>query len=104
MNKPLSLTDVLASLRDKQSVKWRSLYDALVQHLIDEGTAADALKAGDKLPDFMLASAEGHFVRSQELLAKGPVVLSFYRGRWCPYCSAELDALNAVSEKIRNSG
>ena len=104
MNKPLSLTEVLSSLRDKQSPRWRSLYDALVQHLVEEGAAADALKTGDKLPDFMLASAEGHFVRLADLLAKGPLVLSFYRGRWCPYCSAELDALNAVAAKIRDSG
>jgi peroxiredoxin len=104
MTKPLSLTDVLASLRDKQSPNWRSLYDALVQHLVDEGAANDALKVGDKIPDFMLASAEGHFVRSQDLLSKGPVVLSFYRGRWCPYCSAELDALNAVASRVRDSG
>lgn len=104
MNKPLSLTEVLSSLRDRQSPKWRSLYDAMVQHLVDEGAADDALKPGDRLPDFMLASAEGHFVRAQDLLAKGPVVLSFYRGRWCPYCSAELDALNAVATKIRDSG
>ncbi len=104
MNKQLSLTEVLASLRDKASPKWRSLYDALVQHLVDEGAANDALKVGDKLPEFMLASAEGHFVRSDDLLAKGPVVLSFYRGRWCPYCSAELDALNAVATRIRDSG
>src|SRR5258708_17297220 len=104
MNKPLSLTEVLSSLRDKQSSKWRTLYDALVQHLVDDGAANDALKVGDKLPDFMLASAEGHFVRTQDLLAKGPVVLSFYRGRWCPYCSAELAALNAVAGEIRGSG
>ena len=104
MNKPLTLTELLSSLRDKQSPKWRSLYDALVQHLVDDGAANDALKVGDKLPDFMLASAEGHFVRAADLLAKGPLVLSFYRGRWCPYCSAELDALNAVSEQIRDSG
>ncbi|MBI1213287.1 MAG: redoxin domain-containing protein [Alphaproteobacteria bacterium] len=104
MNKQLSLTEVLASLRDKQSPKWRSLYDTLVQHLVDEGAANDARKAGDKLPDFMLANAEGKFVRSEDLLAKGPVILSFYRGRWCPYCSAELDALNKVATSIRDSG
>ena len=104
MNKPISLTEVLSSLRDKQSPKWRSLYDALVQHLVDEGAASDALKVGDRIPDFMLANAEGGFVRSADLLAKGPVVLSFYRGRWCPYCSAELDALNAVATRIRDSG
>jgi len=104
MNKPMSLTEVLSSLRDKQSPKWRSLYDALVQHLVDEGAASDSLKTGDKIPDFMLANAEGRFVRRDDLLAKGPVVLSFYRGRWCPYCSAELDALNAVATRIRDSG
>lgn len=104
MNKPLSLTEVLSSLRDKQNPRSRLLYDALVQRLVDTGTADAALKVGDKLPDFMLANAEGRFVRSQDLLARGTLVLDFYRGRWCPYCSAELDALSAVAEKIRDSG
>ena len=104
MNKPLSLTEVLSSLRDKQSPQWRSLYDALVQRLVDEGVVDSALKAGDRFPEFTLASAEGHFVRSDLLLAKGPAVFSFYRGRWCPYCSAELDALNSVAEQIRGTG
>lgn len=104
MNKPLSLTEALSSLRDKQSPKWRSLYDALVQQLVKEGAAGAALKVGDRLPAFMLASAEGHFVRSETLLKRGPIVLSFYRGRWCPYCSAELEALGAAAESIRENG
>lgn len=104
MSKQLSLTEVLSSLRDKQSPKWRSLYDAMLQRLLEDGAATAALKAGDRLPSFVLASAEGHLVRSEELLAGGPIVLSFYRGRWCPYCSAELDALNTVADMIRSKG
>ena len=104
MNKQLSLTEVLSSLRDRQSPQWRSIYDVMVQRLVDEGATASALKVGDRFPDFTLASAEGHFVTSEGLLSRGPAVLSFYRGRWCPYCSAELEALNSVAMQIRNSG
>ena len=104
MNRQLSLTEALSSLRDQQSPQWRSLYDVMVERLVEEGAAASALKAGDRFPDFTLASAEGHFVSSQRLLARGPAVLSFYRGRWCPYCSAELEALNTVAEQIRGTG
>jgi len=104
MNKQLSLTEVLSSLRDRQSPQWRSLYDVMVERLVEEGAAASALKAGDQFPEFTLASAEGHFVSSQRLFARGPAVLSFYRGRWCPYCSAELEALNTVAEQIRGTG
>jgi peroxiredoxin len=104
MNKQLSLTEVLSSLRDRQSPQWRSLYDVMVERLVEEGVATTALRVGDTFPDFTLASAEGHFVSSQRLLARGPAVLSFYRGRWCPYCSAELEALNTVAEQIRGTG
>lgn len=104
MNKQLSLTEVLSSLRDRQSPQWRTLYDVMVEQLAAEGIAASALKTGDRFPDFMLASAEGHLVSSQRLLERGPAVLSFYRGRWCPYCSAELRALNTVAEQVRGAG
>ena len=61
------------------------------------------MKAGDVAPSFTLPAQEGHLVHSQELLAKGPLVLVFYRGVWCPYCNIALaayqtdlvDALNA---------
>jgi len=104
MNRQLSLTEVLSSLRDRQSPQWRSLYDVMVERLAEEGVAESALKAGDRFPEFTLASADGHVVSSQRLLARGPAVLSFYRGRWCPYCSAELEALNTVAEQIRGTG
>lgn len=61
--------------------------------LIQSGAAARALKAGDQAPLFTLNDPQGHPVSSAELLLKGPLVLSFYRGVWCPYCNMELQAL-----------
>jgi len=104
MTERKSLPDVLAALRNKQSARGLALADKLNQGLIEAGAADGALKVGERLPDFMLASAEGRFVRSEELLARGPMVLSFYRGKWCPYCSAELEALNSVAGEIAAGG
>lgn len=64
--------------------------------LIASGVAKHAKKAGDLAPSFSLKDAEGNVVRSDALLRKGPLVVSFYRGVWCPYCNMELQALEAV--------
>lgn len=61
--------------------------------LIASGQAERALRAGDKAPVFTLNDPNGTPVSSEELLAKGPLVISFYRGVWCPYCNMELQAL-----------
>ncbi len=63
--------------------------------LAASGIAEAALKAGDLAPDFELPDARGGTVRLTTLLRQGPVVLSFYRGGWCPYCNLELRALQA---------
>ena len=52
--------------------------------LVDSGQAQKAKKAGDTAPEFTLSDPDGKPVSSRELLAKGPLVLSFYRGVWCP--------------------
>lgn len=64
--------------------------------LIASGAAGRALKAGDKAPAFTLNDPDGHPVSSTDLLARGPLVVSFYRGVWCPYCNMELHALQAA--------
>ena len=63
--------------------------------LIASGAAGRALKAGDKAPAFTLSDPDGNPVSSATLLAQGPLVVSFYRGVWCPYCNMELQALQA---------
>ena len=68
------------------------------------GIAGRALKAGDHAVDFRLPEARGGFVRLRDLLPKGPVVLSFYRGGWCPYCNLELRALQKALPGINRLG
>jgi peroxiredoxin len=72
--------------------------------LIASGAAGRALKAGAHMPDFRLFDSYGAQVSSSDLLAKGPVVLSFYRGAWCPYCNLELSALEACLPEIVSRG
>lgn len=64
--------------------------------LIASGAAGRALKAGDRAPAFTLDDPDGKPVSSAKLLAQGPLVVSFYRGVWCPYCNMELQALQAA--------
>jgi peroxiredoxin len=72
--------------------------------LIASGQAQRAKKAGDIAPEFTLRDPEGRLVSSRDLLAKGPLVLSFYRGVWCPYCNLELQALQEASPEIAARG
>ena len=72
--------------------------------LIASGAAALALKAGDRIPVFTLSDPDGKPVSSAELLAEGPLVISFYRGVWCPYCNMELQALQAVLPQFQALG
>jgi peroxiredoxin len=72
--------------------------------LIASGQAGRALKAGDRAPAFTLPDPDGKAVASSDLLAAGPLVLSFYRGVWCPYCNLELQALEAALPRFRALG
>src|SRR5277367_4017090 len=72
--------------------------------LIATGQAQRALKAGDKAPDFTLNDPDGKPVSLRALLAGGPLVISFYRGVWCPYCNLELQALQNALPEIEKRG
>jgi peroxiredoxin len=72
--------------------------------LIASGQAERALRAGDKAPVFTLDDPNGTPVSSEELLAKGPLVISFYRGVWCPYCNLELQALQEALPSFEELG
>ncbi len=61
--------------------------------LIASGQADRALKAGDRAPKFAFPDAHGQTLRSTDLIEDGPVVLTFYRGVWCPYCNMDLQAI-----------
>ncbi|MFJ3486903.1 peroxiredoxin-like family protein [Pseudomonas sp. NPDC090202] len=85
----------------------RPVVDAIhraTEELIATGQAERALKAGDKAPDFSLLDVDGNTVDFASLLARGPVVLTFYRGVWCPYCNMDLQALEEARADIEARG
>jgi peroxiredoxin len=66
--------------------------------------AARPLAAGDRTPDFVLTDAGGAKHRLTDYLARGPVLLLFFRGGWCPYCTLTLRAYEDIAPDIRNAG
>jgi peroxiredoxin len=72
--------------------------------LIASGVALQALTVGDKAPAFELNDANSSYVSLASLLERGPLVLTFYRGFWCPYCNLELEALQEALADIRDRG
>ncbi|MFC7339342.1 redoxin domain-containing protein [Haloferula chungangensis] len=64
-----------------------------LRELEDSGIYEKVLKVGDKAPDFTLGNQDGVERSLSKLLEKGPLVLTWYRGAWCPYCSITLSAM-----------
>jgi len=69
-----------------------------------ESNAAKGLSVGEQAPDFTLDDATGLSITFYEELKKGPVILTFYRGGWCPYCNLELRAYQRVLKDIKAAG
>ena len=65
---------------------------------------SQTIKVGDKLPSFTLTNAVNKEVRSQDLLADGPLLTTFYRGEWCPYCNLALRAMQKHLPEIKAKG
>lgn len=82
----------------------RLLFQRTIRRLIDSGITAEVVGVREKFPRFSLPNAGGSAVDSETLLAKGPLVISFYRGGWCPFCSLQLHAYQEVLEDIRSLG
>lgn len=102
----MSLKDDLDKIRAHGNAdeRIRLAYEAVVRQLGRAETADRALKAGDPMPSFMLPNAEGHIVFSDELLKRGPLVVNFFRGSWCPYCRRTLEALETALPEITSAG
>jgi peroxiredoxin len=63
-----------------------------------------ALRQGDRAPQFALPDSQQRIVRSEDLLAIGPLIINFFRGRWCPYCVTELEAWRDRYKAVRERG
>lgn len=74
------------------------------RELIESGLADRALKPGDIAPTFNLQDSCGATYRSADMLATGPIVVTFYRGTWCPFCNLDLQALEDARPQIETMG
>ncbi len=75
-----------------------------VGELFESGIEQRILPVGAEAPEFALPDNNGRKVRSADLLALGPLVVKFFRGRWCPYCMAELMAWRDAYSAVRARG
>ena len=80
----------------------RAIADAMTQ--IETNQVAPGLAVGDQAPRFALPNPEGKPVSLDERLAQGPVVLTFFRGDWCPICNLQLRALQRALPEIEAAG
>ncbi len=94
----------LAAVRDRMPGDVLAAYDAFLATLDTAGVAAQVLPEGAPCPDFLLPRAEGGLVSRDDKLARGPLVLTFFRGAWCPYCSETLDSLEEALPDLVAAG
>ena len=81
----------------------QAVHARVVAELREQGIAKRALAVGAKAPAFALKSHNGAVVSSAELLAKGRLILCFFRGRWCPFCVGQLEAMNLILPRIQEA-
>lgn len=98
------LDDLTAKLRSLVPAERLAAVDYAAEELVQSRVADRALKAGDHAPGFELPDGEGMLWRSEEILRNGPMVIVFYRGRWCAYCNTQLLALQEIHKQIAASG
>jgi peroxiredoxin len=82
----------------------RAIHARSVAQLKQDRLAANILPVGSKLPDFQLEDHNGTVVSSSDLLRGKRLVLCFIRGRWCPFCVAQLEAMNLIVPELERAG
>jgi peroxiredoxin len=98
------LEELTAKLRAMVPAERLATVDRTIEELIRTGVAQQAVKVADSAPGFELADGDGMLWRSEDLLRNGPLVVVFYRGRWCAYCNTQLLALQEIHSQIAAMG
>ncbi|WP_431203803.1 redoxin domain-containing protein [Bradyrhizobium betae] len=106
MSKTLSeqLEEFLAGWMQRVPAERRAIMERHIAHLSDVALGKRARQVGDHAPPIVLPGLDGRQFDVSTLLAKGPVVVTFYRGGWCPYCNLELKAYQNLLPQIRAAG
>lgn len=103
MNPLRSLAAALAEARLSRG-QWETAYNAMVADLRAGGAGETVPGHGDLLQDFGLPDSNGRWTTLSDMLAEGPLVLSFQRGGWCPYCRAEMAAWRRALPNLHKAG
>jgi len=82
----------------------QAVHAQAVAELKQKNLAANVLPVGAKVPEFELQDHDGRIVRSMDLQAKGRLVFCFIRGRWCPFCVGQMEAMNLIAPQIAEAG
>lgn len=82
----------------------QAIHARAVEGLKRQSLAANILPVGAKIPEFQLQDQDGKNVSSSDLLTKGCLVLCFIRGRWCPFCVGQMEAMNLILPEIARTG
>ena len=98
------LDEITANTRHLVQADRLAVGERAIAELFDSGIEERILPVGALAPEFALKDAGGKLVRSADLLALGPLVVKFFRGRWCPYCMTELEAWRDLYGQIREHG
>jgi peroxiredoxin len=98
------LDEITANTRKLVQPERMAVSERAVAELFGSGIEARILPAGAMAPEFTLNDASGRPVRSADLLALGPLVIDFFRGRWCPYCVTEIEAWRDLYPRLREAG
>ena len=95
------LDEITANTRNLVQAERLAVGERAVSELFETGIEEGILPVGAVAPEFELNDASGRRVRSEDLLALGPLVVKFFRGRWCPYCTTELEAWRDLYGQLR---
>lgn len=98
------LLEVRAGIAQYVRPESQQINERTIQWLRASGIADQPLKVGDDAPAFELTDQNGKIIRGADLLAAGPLVISFFRGRWCPFCVAELEAWRDALPRLSVAG
>jgi peroxiredoxin len=95
---------VISAVVREHEAPFAEAYDELANRLAQAKAFSAAPDSGDVFPPFALEDAHGIVHTLEEFLSKGPLVVSFNRGHWCPYCMVELSALKQGLSRIAAAG
>jgi len=99
-----TLTEAKIASGRKSNPKFMAGVDAIIDEAKVFQQGANAIKIGEKAPHFSLPNAQGEQVDLEALVKQGPLVITFYRGNWCPYCNLQLRALQERLGEIKALG